>query len=239
MGELAAWLLIEKSTTESTNDDARQLIQQGAANVVIIAEEQTRGRGRQQRVWQSKHGNLYCTFVVAPQQDIRDFPLYTFVAALAVRRTVQHFLPAQNVQVKWPNDALVNGKKISGILLEVENKSLIIGIGINCAHYPEKALFPATSLKDNGSDAAPKETLEILAENLSELIADFNQNGFASLREEWLNHAYKLNEEITIQQDDGIVTGVLTDLAADGALILQTADGSLRVMTGDLHAARD
>ena len=231
----ADWLLIKKDITASTNDDARDLIQQGIIEkTVVVAEQQTQGRGRQQRVWQSEPGNLFGSFIVAPQLPIKDFPLYTFAAALAVRTTMQHFLPEQTVQVKWPNDVLVNKKKIAGILIEVENNSLIIGIGVNCVHYPDNALFPATSLKDNGADIAPKAVLKNLAQCLDQYTQVLEKYGFEPLRTEWFIHAYKKNETITIQQNDQTIAGVLTGIDTDGALILRTPNGILRIHSGDL-----
>ena len=240
MNMINGFKIIEKDITASTNDDARALIQQGlAGKTIIVAEQQTHGRGRQQRHWQSEPGNLFCSFIIRPSLQLRDVALYTFAASLAVRAAILHFLPHKNMQVKWPNDVLVDEKKISGILLEVESSSLIIGIGINCAHYPDNALFPATALKSFAIETAPKNVLVILAGQLDHYISLLERNGFAPLREEWLSHAYRRGQIITVRQDQKDISGVLTGLDANGALILQTAEGSATVTSGDLHAACD
>lgn len=231
----AAFQIIEKQITESTNDDARALILAGIAdNTVIIAEEQTKGRGRQQREWVSRRGNLFCSFIVHPQQDIKDFPFYSFMMALSVLDAVQHFLPAAKVQVKWPNDILVDEKKIAGLLLEIEGNALIIGVGINCVSAPDNTTFPATHFLQENTKLSPKECLTKLCEDFSYWHAVFDQDGFDPIRASWKNHAFRWQQEIAVRRKNSHIQGKLIDLAADGALILETPDGLQRITAGDV-----
>ncbi len=149
----AFFRLRQVAVTASTNEDAKQAAIDGEAEgLVVQALRQTAGRGRQGRVWESPEGNLYMSVLLRPACGPQAAGHYSFVAALAVFDTVRAFLPQAEVLLKWPNDVLVNGKKISGLLLEaapVENGRmdwLVLGIGVNVLHHPENALYPTTSL---------------------------------------------------------------------------------------------
>ncbi|MDD5586680.1 MAG: biotin--[acetyl-CoA-carboxylase] ligase [Alphaproteobacteria bacterium] len=140
--------------TASTNEDAKKAAAAGEAEgLVVQALRQTAGRGRQGRSWDSPKGNLYASVLLRPRCSPQETGLYSFVAALAVYDCVRAFLPQADIRLKWPNDVLANGKKISGVLLEAapaENGKiewLVIGVGINASHHPENGLYPATSLR--------------------------------------------------------------------------------------------
>lgn len=140
------WRIRRLVTTSSTNDDAKRAAEAGEGEgLVVHALQQTAGRGRHGRTWHSPEGNLYCSALLRPG-DARLFGHYSFVAALALADTVRAFVPQVNITLKWPNDVLVNGKKIGGILLEAGEGWLVIGMGLNIRHYPDNAMYPATSL---------------------------------------------------------------------------------------------
>jgi len=153
------WRIRNLDVTTSTNDDIRKAAESGEPEgLVIIANRQTGGKGRHGRVWESPEGNLYCSVLLRPKNLPACAGFYSFVAALAVHALVSEYLRPMSspppgrgalpdITLKWPNDVLVNGKKISGILLEVADDALIVGIGLNIAHHPETALYPATSLR--------------------------------------------------------------------------------------------
>ena len=130
------------------------------------------------------------------------------------------------IQLKWPNDVLVNGRKIAGILLEsvkVENNYyLIIGIGINITYHPDNIDQPTTSLiSENLPSIEPQALLEKLIENFEKYYQIWHNNGFSFIRESWLKHAYKLHENISVKYQNDIVTGLFKDIDSTGRIILQ------------------
>jgi BirA family biotin operon repressor/biotin-[acetyl-CoA-carboxylase] ligase len=130
-------------TTSSTNDDAKEAAEKGAAEgMVVWALSQSGGRGRHGRQWHSPIGNLYCSVVLRPSLGRRFFGFYSFISALAIGDSIKEVLPQADVELKWPNDVLVRGKKISGILLEAGEDFLVIGIGVNILYVPENPLYP-------------------------------------------------------------------------------------------------
>ena len=132
----------------STNDEARRLAQAGAAHgTVVAARQQTAGRGRVGRVWVSPPGNLYLSVLLRLDRPPARLAELSFVAALAVADMVDAFLPPGiRAALKWPNDVLVRGAKISGILVEQTEAATLLGIGVNVAHCPVDTPYPATSL---------------------------------------------------------------------------------------------
>lgn len=142
-----AYRLVKVSETLSTNADAKAAAERGEPEgLVIQAERQMAGKGRQGRVWDSPAGNLYASLLLRPNCSAEAAGHYSFVTALAVQATLAELLPQQPVTLKWPNDVLVNGKKISGILLEAAPLSeniipwLVIGVGINCLFHPQTGI---------------------------------------------------------------------------------------------------
>jgi BirA family biotin operon repressor/biotin-[acetyl-CoA-carboxylase] ligase len=223
-------------TLDSTNEEARRLAAAGEkAPLWIIAREQTNGRGRHGRVWISQAGNLFATFLTqAPQAKSGQL---AFAAALAVYETVAHFAPSIPLTLKWPNDVLLNGKKVAGILLEgLAVEGLAIGIGINLAHCPDVTEFPATSVaSEMGYPADPEEALAVLAEAMSSWYEVWARHGFAKLREAWLARASHLGKEIRARLDGSEFTGVFEGLDEDGALRLRIAGGAIqRISAGDV-----
>ena len=218
--------------TYSTNDDARQAALSGAAEgLVIQAERQINGKGRQGRAWDSPVGNLYCSILLRPQCDVQQAGHYSFIAALAVRATLTELLPQASVQLKWPNDVLVNGKKISGILLEAapaqDNKIdwLVVGIGVNCRHHPDHPAYPTSSLKAEGAAlTAPDQVLAVLLAQLEGWVASYRQHGFGPIRAAWLTYARR--GAITARLSDRTYEGEFCDLDPYGRLIIRLADGT-------------
>ena len=129
--------LVAVDRIDSTNDEARRLVAQGAGHgTVIWAKEQTAGRGRRGRAWVSPPVNIHCSIVLHPGPSLAHAPQLTFVAAVALRDALAEFLPSAPFQCKWPNDLLVAGRKVAGMLLEVAGPWIILGVGVNVAHTP-------------------------------------------------------------------------------------------------------
>jgi BirA family biotin operon repressor/biotin-[acetyl-CoA-carboxylase] ligase len=222
-------------TTASTNDDARQAAALGAAaGTVIWALQQSAGRGRQGRTWSSPAGNLYCSVLLRPAGGITTYSQYSFLAALALSDVVRELLHEATVELKWPNDVLVGGKKISGILLESGEGFLIVGMGLNVRHFPANALYPVTSLAAEGAELPPlEELLDRLLQALDERIDILNKSGFAAIRAAWLERAR--TGLMQVRQADSEIQGHFAGLDEDGNLRLRLPDGAERLInTGDV-----
>ena len=222
-------------TTVSTNDDAKRAAEAGAPEgLVIWALQQDAGRGRQGRVWYSPPGNLYCSLLLRPKVERRDYGKFSFAAALAVRAVVASALPCATVELKWPNDVLVNGKKISGILLEAGEDWLVVGVGLNVLHAPENPLYPVTRL---AAEAAEVPALDQLLDKLLKELDFWSgvcvAQGFAPLREAWLAHARKSAMRVRLPNEE--LNGEFADLDADGNLRLLLPNGTTRsISAGDV-----
>ena len=231
--------IIWQDTTGSTNDDAKQLAQKGEFGPLWIgAAQQTKGRGRRGRSWQSPEGNLYASWLAQHEYPLDVAAQYSFVAALAVAEMARHYLPPERaaaLQFKWPNDVLLAGRKFCGILIESGRDHnrlwLVVGIGVNLVHFPEDAQFPATAL---GLDATPQEALAKLAETFEKTAKIWNGQ-FANIRDTWLSNAAGLGEHIDVRLAEQTLSGVFEGINQNGVLILALADGSKRMIeAGDV-----
>ena len=222
----------------STNDEARRLAQEGAqAGTVVCADEQTTGRGRQARTWYSPPGNLYLSVLLRPEVDSTRLPELAFVTALAVADTADALLPASvRASLKWPNDVLVNGAKIAGILLEQVDAALVIGVGFNVLHAPPNASYKVTTLATCGGLATVDGARSILLDRLARQLAAWEADGFAQVRAAWLARAHPLGAALRITLDGRALNGQFAGLDADGALLLETTEGRRRIVAGDVAA---
>jgi BirA family biotin operon repressor/biotin-[acetyl-CoA-carboxylase] ligase len=235
---MTIWRIQQVASTASTNDDAKAAAENGEyEGLVVWALKQTSGRGRQGRVWESPEGNLYCSALLRPHMAAGDIGRYSFVTANAVYDTVRQCLPIADITLKWPNDVLVEGKKIGGILLEVVGDALIIGTGLNVAHHPAEGLYPSTSLRDEEAQPKPlDEILDMLLQNLGHWHNVMQTEGFEPIREFWLKRAVKGPMKVRLPQ--GEINGEFVGLDEKGCLILHLADGSERaIATGDVFFA--
>lgn len=243
----AFFYLVELDSCSSTNDEAKQLARQGKAEgTMVFAHRQTGGRGRRGRAWSSPEGNLACSLILRPQLPPADAALVSFVAALAVAQTVADLIPGRPT-VKWPNDVLVGGAKISGILLESEPgptgavEWLVLGTGINVAAFPEDTPYPATSMQAAGAAAhiTARLVLAHYARHFHEWYQRLLTLGFAPIRAAWLNAAQGLGEMVTVRLANENFSGKLLDLDMDGSLLVD-CDGSIRRVTaGDVFFGRE
>lgn len=233
----------EFDTLDSTNEEARRMAAAGADTPVwITARHQSAGRGRRGRDWQSPHGNLAATLLLRPDRGPAECAQLSFVAALAAAETVARLAPAAGIGLKWPNDVLVEGKKIAGILLEAASGAgvvpvwLAVGIGINLAHHPQDTEFPATSIAALGASAPPPaEALAHLATAFAKWYDVWRAEGFAPVREAWLARAVRLGEAIRARLGQEEATGVFEGIDETGALILRQAGDRVRAISaGDV-----
>ncbi len=229
---------------DSTNARARQLAEQGAADgTVIIADRQSAGRGRLGRRWESPSAvNMYCSILLRPQIPVQQAPQLTFLSAVAVAETLNHLyqLPAK---VKWPNDVLVAGKKIAGLLNEMNAETeqihfVILGVGVNLnmtvEQFPEELNYPATSvLLETGEKIDRVEFAREFLQRIDGYYGEFLVEGFVPIRRRWEALCDMMNTRVQI--DQGLI-GTVVGLDSDGALRLQLDDGCVeRIMAGDVR----
>lgn len=237
--------LVVRTTVGSTNDDARALGLAGAGDGTWVwALRQEQGRGRRGRLWESPEGNLYCSVLLRPGRPLQVCAQLSFAAALAVRDAVlaATAIPESEVRLKWPNDVLVRGRKICGILLEAEpaagDEALVVaGIGVNLRHCPTDTAYPATTLAAEAESAPhPAEFLTLFAHRFHHWYELWRQQGFAPLRSAWLSAAQGLGGPITVRLPAETLEGWFRDLDQEGGLLLDLpCDGpSRRIAAGDV-----
>jgi len=223
--------IIELYEVNSTNNFAKEKIKSGLSeNTVIWAHRQTAGKGRQGNVWDSPEGNLYTSFIVRPKIEKKHIGQLSFAAAVAIANIVETLISEGNViNVKWPNDVLINTKKISGILVESDSDSdwVVIGMGVNIATSPKGAV----SLYDLESDISVKDFLERLIIEIGVLVSKIEIAGFDEIQKMWLKRAYRLNEEIRAKLPKETLKGIFRGIDNKGVLSLELEDGSLRDIT--------
>jgi len=222
--------------TGSTNADMLDLARTGAAEGLWLrAERQTGGRGRQGRTWVSPPGNLYTSTLVRLRPTDPEPASLALVAAVALDEAVRAHLGDGAVPtLKWPNDLLLGGAKLSGILLERGGDAVVIGVGVNLAHHPRDIDRIATSLAAHGAIVDPAIFQDTLAEVFARWLGIWRGQGLAPVRSRWLKRAHPPGTPLTARlPDDTAVEGLFDGLDPSGALVLRLADGGRRV----IHAA--
>jgi BirA family biotin operon repressor/biotin-[acetyl-CoA-carboxylase] ligase len=239
-----SWRVERFAALASTNDVALDRARDGdPGNLWIVADRQTSGRGRRGRVWVSEGGNLYATaLLIDPCAPVHLAEL-PFVAVTAARRAVAAHLARGDTRaaIKWPNDLLVDGRKVAGILLESTRLSdgraaVAIGIGINCKAAPAATETPATSLLAAGCPVLPETLFDDLAVALTRVLELWEAGaGFGAVRSEWLAHAIGLGAPIRVRLVAGDEHGIFEAIDTTGRLVLRTADGGRRTISaGDV-----
>ncbi len=231
----AGYRLVELAEVDSTNEEARRRAAQGEPGPLwISAARQTKGKGRRGRVWTAPEGNLSATLLLRPDRPAAECAQLSFVAALAAGDAVARYVP--DVALKWPNDVLVHGRKITGILLESEADPdgsiawLAIGIGINLKSYPEDTRIPATAIAALGTAPSPQDALLDLADSFAKWYEAWREAGFAPVREAWLARAHGLGSRIRVRLAREETTGVFRDIDDTGALVLGLPGGVTRTI---------
>ena len=229
------WRLIVKNETVSTNEDVRAL-PSGSDKVAVCAETQTGGRGRMGRHWVSPKGNLYVS-VCLELGDLRQAEIYSFLSATALAYAIEKVCSGITVKCKWPNDLLIDGRKVSGILLETDGVGrLIVGIGVNIVDCPDsQMLYPVTSLAKCGFTVT-KETL------LEELLKQFafwqkrlnDKGGKSAVLEAWRQKAYGIGKKIVVNLPDKREEGTFDGLDNDGCLLLNKSGEIIKITAGDV-----
>jgi BirA family biotin operon repressor/biotin-[acetyl-CoA-carboxylase] ligase len=246
--------LVALDSIDSTNEEARRRIAAAPDDVpegmLIWAAEQTAGRGRRGRSWSSPRGNLYLSLVLRPACAPGTAAQLGFVAAVALAETLSETLAGllpgpDRVRLKWPNDVLVDGAKVSGILLEAVSATaatvpgrldtVILGVGVNLQSRPESGLYRSISLREAGAATDPADLLERFAERLLAWYDIWRREGFAPLRAAWLDRAAGIGQTIEVRLDHETLVGRFATLDESGALALDLPDDGRRlVAAGDV-----
>lgn len=228
---------------DSTNAEAARLAPDLMRPTWIMARRQTAGRGRRGRPWVMPEGNFAATLVMRPGGHPTWAALRSFVAANALYATLDMYVRDASLALKWPNDVLLAGGKVAGILLESTGKGktvdwLSIGVGVNLAALPGIAgdpAFPPVCLADHGDLVDPEAFLTMLAGHFATQEGILERLGFEAVREDWLQRAARLGEVITARTSTEEITGRFETLDEGGNLILVTAKGRRVIPAADVY----
>ncbi|WP_049927673.1 biotin--[acetyl-CoA-carboxylase] ligase [Halopiger goleimassiliensis] len=226
----------------STNDRARELATDGAADVVVLADEQTGGRGRLEREWTAPSGGVWLSVVTRPTIAPPRAPLYTLAASVATARAARE--AGVDARIKWPNDVVVavgeagDYRKLAGILTEMEGETdrvawLVVGVGVNANLDVEELPEGATSVREEAGDVDRRRFVQRLLEEFEALRTDL-----AAVVPAWRDLALTLGQRVRVERPAGEVVGDAVDVTDAGALVLETDDGRETVAAGDCEHLR-
>jgi BirA family biotin operon repressor/biotin-[acetyl-CoA-carboxylase] ligase len=243
------WRIKHYDILGSTNEKAREIaLAGGAEGVVVTAETQTSGRGRMDRSWHSAQGRgLWLSVLLRPSVQMRRLPQLTLLAAVSVAEAIEAqtgIIPG----IKWPNDILINGRKVCGILSEIADSGLegdtpaaIIGIGLNvnqqAEEFPQELKEIATSLHMAAGRAIDRQwLLDELLTRLDRNYIEWLEQGFTATREKWIRRSATIGKEVRLEQDGRLLRGMAVDLDRDGALLVKNYCGGVhRVDSGEIQ----
>ncbi|MBX9786229.1 MAG: biotin--[acetyl-CoA-carboxylase] ligase [Alphaproteobacteria bacterium] len=226
----------------STMDEARSRVLLGAEEgTVIVASRQDEGRGRRGRVWGSTVGNLHLTYATYSTLPLSESAQLSFVACVAIGEEICALMPpTETLTYKWPNDILLNGKKVGGLLLEAltlpekRKTAYLIGCGLNLKSYPEETRFPATSFESEGIYFSLQDIVHSVASSLDRYISLWKKEGFAPIHGLWMKRAARLGQTITFDCGKKTFTGTFEGITEEGLLILKSSQGRFELISGDV-----
>jgi BirA family biotin operon repressor/biotin-[acetyl-CoA-carboxylase] ligase len=212
----------------------------------VRADRQTAGRGRRGRSWTGLEGNLFISGIHHLACSPSEAAQLSFAAALATAEMIDAHIDPARVTLKWPNDVLIDGAKVAGVLLEANTTArgveLVVGVGVNLAAAPQDLDRKAIALSATGAagaDLAAGEAGRALIAAFERWRAAWAADGFAPLRTAWLARAAGLGGPVEVQHADERLAGVFQDLDSEGALVLTTSEGRHHVRAGDVFFGAD
>jgi BirA family biotin operon repressor/biotin-[acetyl-CoA-carboxylase] ligase len=225
-------------TLDSTSLEAKRRVSDGEVGPLwLLAKNQTAGYGRRGSSWSQSQGDVAATYLFSPDADPQSLAQLSFVAALGSVDALRHFAPRADFRVKWPNDVLVDGGKIAGLLLELvkapsETSVICFGAGVNIVSVPDDTPYPTARLIDlcAGAPPTPHEFVTVLDQAFGYWEGRWRDAGFAAIREEWLANAVGKGRRIRVRLPDREIEGIFIDLDFDGALVVD-CDGERRRIT--------
>ncbi|OYU50229.1 MAG: biotin--[acetyl-CoA-carboxylase] ligase [Rhizobiales bacterium PAR1] len=245
--QAAGFQLFHVTCAESTNAAALRAVELGADRLWIVADEQTAGRGRHGRAWQSPPGNLYASLGLAAPCPPRYAPLLGFVAGISLAEAILVLAPGLSsvLHLKWPNDCLLMGAKVAGILLEGTSlkggeTGITLGMGVNVAHFPEGLDQRATALRDHTTNIDRDRLFTTLSDRIAANLALFDQgSGFEVIRQGWLTYALPKGTRLKVKPPGGERIGAFAGIDPTGALLLETETGIEAILVGDVFPIDD
>ena len=226
----------------STNDKAKEMADQGKSNIVVVAEKQEEGRGRFGRKWSSGLGGLYMT-IVLEEKNSDKAKYMTLMASVAVAKTIKR-LAKLNAMVKWPNDVLVNDKKVCGILTEIisgkKNYALIgIGLNVNQKKFDKEIIDKATSMRiESNNDFDIKSVSKLIIAELDKLYSYCAFGDYSKILSLWKKYSHTLGKKIMAKTISGTYVGTAVDIDRDCSLVLRLDDGKeQKIIEGDIFIA--
>lgn len=223
--------------TTSTMDEAAAWVREGAPHLaVVMAGEMTAGRGRMGRVWQMFKGHSFAATFILTRHTGPHLPL---VVAVALLHALKQLAPAAKLTLKWPNDVLLNGKKLAGILVEKAGTNYLAGIGLNLTRSPAMMdSFPGIPLADAAPAPSREEMLVVLSACLKETLALYGESGWSALADEYVQNCCTIGQTVTWHKDaKTVVTGQAQGLTPEGALVMVYDAGEVHhIHSGDVIA---
>ncbi len=222
---------------DSTNRRARELAARGRDGAVVVADEQTGGRGRLDRDWASPSGGVWLSVLLRPTVPAAHAPVYTLAAAVATTRAVRE--AGVEANIKWPNDVIVGGRKLAGILTEMEGEAdrvdwLVVGIGLNANVDP--GAVPAENTTSLHAECGGVDR-RVLTQRLIEVLHDLHTDRDAILPA-WREYADTLGRRVRVETGDRTVEGRAVDVEYPGTLDVDTGDSVVTVAAGDCEHLR-
>ena len=233
---------------DSTQNFAQQIAADKKENgTIVIAEKQTSGRGRLDRKWTSPKGGIWFSLIIQPKFDVSSSTLIPILSAVALSKSIKKILGVET-EVKWPNDIILNGKKVAGILVDASVQAnnieyLILGIGINFdidTKKLEKRLsktpnfYGVNSLRGNNNKTPPKILLKEFLFQFEKNLSSLDKGEKAKIVKEWTKKAAGIGRKITINTSNGKISGISQGIDSDGALKIKTKKKIERVLVGDV-----
>lgn len=230
--------LLTYDELDSTNEEARRLAEGGGAHGAFIwTHRQTAGRGRYDRAWISQDGNLFVSVLLSPECDLEQLSQLSFVAAAAAHASVSPLLADSELSLKWPNDLLLEGNKLAGLLLqsfETETEEggrrrwVVVGLGMNIERAPADMELPATCLKQAGVELiSAKIVLSRFIHHFIEWYELWQEDGFEPVRKYWTNHSAHKDEALQVLVGEEFLHGQFAGLDEVGNLLLRPEGGEV------------
>ena len=206
----------------------------------VLAHQQTKGRGRHGRLWESNRDDgMYLSLSLRPKREVREWPTLSFVAALSLLQALQTRIELPNAGLKWPNDILVNGQKISGILLEAQQQEVFLGCGVNLKNAPviESAKFAATDIQaQTGTLLNPVDLAKSFLECFYHNYQTWQHAGFSAHYDLYKTQLLFQGEQMSVTQGQTVTNGIMLGITRQGDLLLETEQGHIQaITTGDVN----
>lgn len=237
ISNVGQWRWEQFDTIASTNDLAKDKSADfDGSPVVYTAKVQTAGRGRRGRSWVSAEGNLFMSQLLKTDLAVSDM---VFITSLSIAQTIETLTKGVQINIKWPNDVLLGGKKVCGILIEsAANVAVVIGAGVNLVSSPPDGdvMYPACNLLSLGHQISISRFLSEYLRHFDGNVEICSKDGFGTIRRQWLKYAHRLGQMIKIVQKDKVKEGIFKGIDEQGLLLLEQGSGIVKVAVGDVFA---